>query len=158
MADTRRSERRAERGVGVRVSPWPLFIDGEKKMIDCRRGRCPTGSHKAGEPGSIPGSATIEACTANARGRSPVSPACRFRAAHWLSEINKTRDRVRKPAKRSGREPGDFVGSTPTSVTEIRAAKNTGCWSNGKTPGLQPGNRGSTPRRSTLEEGRGIGG
>lgn len=25
----------------------------------------------------------------------------------------------------------------------------TGCWSNGKTPGLQPGNRGSIPRRST---------
>ena len=26
---------------------------------------------------------------------------------------------------------------------------SAGCWSNGKTPGLQPGNRGSTPRRST---------
>lgn len=27
-----------------------------------------------------------------------------------------------------------------------------GCWSNGTTPGLQPGNRGSTPRRSTEEK------
>jgi hypothetical protein len=29
-----------------------------------------------------------------------------------------------------------------------------GCWSNGTTPGLQPGNRGSTPRRSTRGEMR----
>lgn len=36
--------------LGVRVSPWSLR--------NCRRGRCPTGSHKAGSPGSIPGPAT----------------------------------------------------------------------------------------------------
>ena len=30
------------------------------------------------------------------------------------------------------------------------AVHSMGCWSNGKTPGLHPGNRGSTPRRSTL--------
>jgi hypothetical protein len=29
-----------------------------------------------------------------------------------------------------------------------------GCWSNGKTPGLQPGDRGSTPRWSTLGTNR----
>ena len=46
---TRRSERRARKGVRVRLSPWLLY---------CRCGRCPTGFHKAGEPGSIPGSAT----------------------------------------------------------------------------------------------------
>ena len=28
-----------------------------------------------------------------------------------------------------------------------------GCWSNGTTPGLQPGNRGSTPRPSTAQRG-----
>jgi hypothetical protein len=27
-------------------------------LRNCRRGRCPTGSHKAGAPGSIPGPAT----------------------------------------------------------------------------------------------------
>ncbi len=32
--------------------------------------------------------------------------------------------------------------------------EETGCWSNGTTPGLQPGNRGSTPRRSTLLDDR----
>ena len=36
--------------VGVRISPWSL--------VRCRGGRCPTGSHKAGAPGSIPGPAT----------------------------------------------------------------------------------------------------
>ena len=50
LVDARRSERRARKGLGVRPSPWSLKY--------CRRGRCPTGSHKAGAPGSIPGPAT----------------------------------------------------------------------------------------------------
>ena len=49
LVDTRRSERRAARHGS---SSLPLVTD------DCRRGRCPTGSHKAGPPGSIPGPAT----------------------------------------------------------------------------------------------------
>jgi len=36
------------------------------------------------------------------------------------------RRRVRKREKRPGREPGDFVGSTPTSATEIRKAAGYG--------------------------------
>ena len=32
-----------------------------------------------------------------------------------------------------------------------------GCWSNGTTPGLQPGNRGSIPRRSTSGTGSRFG-
>ena len=36
LVDTRRSERRARKGVGVRLSPWSLKY--------CRGGRCPTGS------------------------------------------------------------------------------------------------------------------
>ena len=50
LEDARRSERRARKGLGVQISPWSLK--------HCRRGRCPTGSHKAGSPGSIPGPAT----------------------------------------------------------------------------------------------------
>ena len=46
--------------------------------------------------------------------------------------------RVRKLAKRPGREPGDFVGSTPTSVIPIP-------WSNGTTPARHAGDDGSTP-------------
>jgi hypothetical protein len=42
-------------------------------------------------------------------------------------------DRVRKLAKRPGREPGDFVGSTPTSVTD-----NMIPWSNGKDAWMTP--------------------
>ncbi len=36
-------------------------------------------------------------------------------------------DRVRKPAKRSGREPGDSVGSTPTSVSLSWRASDGTC-------------------------------
>ena len=34
-------------------------------------------------------------------------------------------------------------------ATDADINRRKGCWSNGTTPGLQPGNRGSTPRRST---------
>ena len=51
LVDTRCSERRALTGLGVRLSPWSL-------VMRCRRGWRPTGSHKAGLHGSIPGPAT----------------------------------------------------------------------------------------------------
>ena len=51
LVDARRSERRAAR---LGSSTLPLVTD----RMDCRRGRCPTGFHKAGPPGSIPGPAT----------------------------------------------------------------------------------------------------
>lgn len=43
---TLRTSRRI--GMGVRISPWPLGM---------QTGKCPIGPHKAGAPGSIPGSA-----------------------------------------------------------------------------------------------------
>src|SRR5262245_1374123 len=43
LVDTRRSERRAHSGLGVRLSPWSL-------EMRCRRGWRPTGFHKAGVP------------------------------------------------------------------------------------------------------------
>lgn len=43
LVDTRRSERRAHSGLGVRLSPWSL-------AMRCRRGWRPTGFHKAGVP------------------------------------------------------------------------------------------------------------
>ena len=46
--------------------------------------------------------------------------------------------RVRKQEKRSGREPDDFVGSTPTSAISVP-------WSNGTTPARHAGSDGSTP-------------
>lgn len=87
LVDTRCSERRALRGLGVQISPW-------SSLFFCRRGRRPTGFHKAGTPGSLPGPAID------------------------------VMGRVRKLEKRPGREPGDFVGSTPTSVTATTIADN----------------------------------
>ena len=48
LVDTRRSERRAPHGAWEFDSP----------LGHCRQGRRPTGFHKAGMPGSLPGSAT----------------------------------------------------------------------------------------------------
>ena len=50
-------------------------------------GQCPFEPHKLGKPGATPGPAI---------------------------SLN---GRVRKPEKRSGREPDDFAGSTPVSAT-----------------------------------------
>ena len=97
-------------GVRVRLSPSSLY---------CRPGRCLTGRHEAGVPGSIPGSATCGWASAQ---RSLMSFACRVR----LPDPLLTDGRVRKQAKRRGREPRDFVGSTPTLVTDMIP------WSNGE--------------------------
>lgn len=112
LADTRRSERRALAALGVRLSPWSL--------THCRRGRCPTGSHKAGLPGSIPGPATWKTC-------------CGWASAHpGLISLDR---RVRPPdPPRPGTQIGIAarsraswgVGSTPTSVTGMIP------WSNGE--------------------------
>ena len=64
LVDTRRSERRAHSGLGVRLSPWSF-------VIRCRRGWRPTGSHKAGLFGSIPGPATWKLITTQV-GQRPV--------------------------------------------------------------------------------------
>jgi hypothetical protein len=87
-----------------------------------------------GEPGSLPGSATFENLTPV--GQRPAKP-------HTLRPPGATPgpatdDRVRKLEKRPGREPGEFVGSTPTSVISVP-------WSNGTTPARHAGGDGSTP-------------
>ncbi len=59
-------------------------------------GQCPVEPHKLHRPGATPGPATD-----------------RTKHADWCKD-----GRVRKPAKRRCRERRDFVGSTPTSVTD----------------------------------------
>jgi hypothetical protein len=75
-----------------------------------------TGSHKAGRPGSIPGPATGLILAAGGPAPSGASYAptarCDTRTGHFERPSTQT------PAKRPGREPGDSVGSTPTSVTD----------------------------------------
>jgi hypothetical protein len=103
MVDTRRSERRAFTGLGVRLSPWSL-----------RSGLEPGFQH-----GLI-------------RRPTPV----RIRPPQLVG-------RVRKLAKRPGREPGErlWVRFPPRLLM--------GCWSNRTTPALHTGNEGATPSRST---------
>ena len=98
LADTRRSERRAARHGS---STLPLVTDRRRhRPIDMTQvSQCSAGPHKPGPPGATPGPAICK---------------------------NDIHGRVRKQAKRRGREPRDFVGSTPTSVT--RAIP----WSNGQ--------------------------
>ncbi len=101
LEDARRSERRARKGLGVQISPWSL--------THCRRGRCPTGFHKAGSPGSIPGPAI--------RGWASAHPG--------LMSLD---SRVRPPdpplmTGYANRHSGEVeslvpVGSIPTSVTD----------------------------------------
>src|SRR5271157_3950556 len=102
LEDARRSERRARKGLGVQISPWSL--------THCRCGRCPTGFHKAGTPGSIPGPAT--------RGWAQAQPG--------LISLDRSA-RLRDPQFLTGyanRHSGEVeslvhVGSSPTSVTEL---------------------------------------
>jgi hypothetical protein len=86
---TRRSERRAARHGS---STLPLVTDRRRRCpIDMTQvSQCSAGPHKPGPPGATPGPAICK---------------------------NDIHGRVRKQAKRRGREPRDFVGSTPTSVT-----------------------------------------
>ena len=52
LVDTRRSEGRARKSVRVQLSSW-LLVENSMQV-----GRCPTSSHDAGVPGSLPGPAT----------------------------------------------------------------------------------------------------
>jgi hypothetical protein len=54
LVDTRRSERRALTGLGVRLSPWSLESHQQTKQ----GGQCPVEPHKLQAPGATPGPAT----------------------------------------------------------------------------------------------------
>ncbi len=132
------------------------------------------------EEGSVRLSARPPRSQRGQRGSTPLRTIAEWTGAWFPARSHKPHDvgsnptsatagRVRKPAKRSGREPGDFVGSTPTSATRgdgpRRSAVKTGAAaapivarrlptarppnlvpsSNSKTPGSHPGDGGATP-------------
>jgi hypothetical protein len=113
LVDTRRSERRACSGLGVRLSPWSFDIR-------CRRGWRPTGSHKAGRPVRFRGLQLTQTLTQV--GQRPVKAhtlrlpgATPGPATSWPStQTGKAADHRHS---RRCPEPGDFVGSTPNSAT-----------------------------------------
>jgi hypothetical protein len=118
------------KGVGVQLSPWSLI---------CRLGRCLTDSHKVGVPGSIPGPAT-----STAGGRGPAG-------VYFPGELGATprpataSGRVRKLAKRPGREPVILWVRLPPRLLQRSRGPAA------KTPGPHPGNDGSSP--SGITEG-----
>jgi hypothetical protein len=56
LVDTRRSERRAHTGLGVRLSPWSLERQRNEQIQ--QGGQCPVEPHKLQVPGATPGPAT----------------------------------------------------------------------------------------------------
>jgi hypothetical protein len=100
MADTRRSERRAVTGVGVRLSPWSLR----------------SGLESGFQHGLISRTTPVQIRPPQLDGR------------------------VRKSAKRPGREPGErlWVRFPPRLLQRSRGPAAT-------TPGLHPGNDSSSP-------------
>ncbi len=106
LVDTRRSERRAHTGLGVRLSPWSL-------EMRCRRGWRPTGFHTAGVPVRSRGLQLKLILTQVGQCPAKAHNLCRPGATPGPA----TYGRVRKQEKRPVRETGDFVGSTPTSAT-----------------------------------------
>ena len=56
--------------------------------------------------------------------------------------LGKEEDRVQFPDG-----PSTEHGTLACAERRAKGIRNTGCSSNGKTPGLQPGNRGSIPRQ-----------
>jgi hypothetical protein len=89
-ADTPSSEGGALRSVGVQLSPWPLA---------CRLGRCLAGSHKAGGPARYRG---LQLHAAGGRRSQPGVMTPAVRCDSWTRDCH---GRVRKLAKRAGREP-----------------------------------------------------
>ena len=134
LEDARRSERRARKGLGVQISPWSL------KLKHCRRGRCPTGSHKAGAPGSIPGPATCGWAQAQPglisldRGVQLPDPPLMTGYANWHSgEVESlvpvgssptsVTDKEHDPVVQRQRRLGDNQesdGSTPSGITDAK--------------------------------------
>ena len=90
-------------------------------------------------------------------------------ARRFESGLRNLTGRVRKPAKRPGREPGDDCGfdshlgycngpvvqrqrllaDIQATMVRVHPGSLMGCWSNRKTPAPHAGNEGATPSRST---------
>jgi hypothetical protein len=90
-------------GVGVQLSPWSLSQDG----LEFGSSAVSYAVRRRFDPGSCD-SSRVGQCSAVAHNhsRSGATPEPGTCSAEYAN-----------PVKRSGREPGDFVGSTPTSVT-----------------------------------------
>jgi hypothetical protein len=165
LVDTRRSERRALTGLGVRLSPWSLESQQQTKQ----GGQCPVEPHKLQVPGATPGPATgrwhppspLAGEGLEVRGCLPAEYANRKsggvesavtlwvrlppRSIRLTAKVQSPRSKNERLQQTRSLCPSDFG-----LWTSDFGFFNRGCSSNGKTPGLQPGNRGSIPRRSTL--------
>ena len=102
LADTRRSERRARRGLGVQISPWSI----QRRERNVERQEAKDGADLSS--GSCHSTFQRRRWTRVQRGL--ISPASRVQLPNLPLRSDRfasvSHDRVRKPAKRSGREPG----------------------------------------------------
>ncbi len=135
-----------------------------------RMGQCSFGPHKPESPGATPGSATCETTRyANRQSGHVESVAILWvRLPLWslTNTIPWSNGEDAWPTSRKVLvrfQPGSLLTTWSVSVWAARRCgkaedrvqfpdgplENTGRWSNGKTLGLHPGNRGSIPRRST---------
>ena len=137
LEDTRRLERRAVTGVGVRLSPWSLrsglesgFQHGLISRLTPVRIRPPQLDGRVRKSAKRPG-------------REPGD-------GLWVRFPPRLLRRSRGPAaKTPGPHPGDD-GSSPSGII-------LGCWSNRTTPAPHAGNEGATPSRSTRWKVAGYG-
>jgi hypothetical protein len=105
-----------------------------------RASRCSSGTHNPGPLGSTPRPAMPRR-----RVGKPAKPPARDAGdCGFDSHLGDSRSRpvVQRPGRLSYKQDG--AGSSPAGTT--RGVRMMGGWSNGKTPALQAGDRGSTPR------------
>ena len=111
-----------------------------------RRGGRPAGSHKAGPPGSTPGPGTRIRRHGTQTGKAARSRAwCLWVRIPPVLLVRPVVQRQRHLSYKEGRGVRFPPGRLDLKLKRC-AGTTTGGWSNGKTPGLHPGDRGSIPR------------
>ena len=129
--------------------------------LQLRRGQCSVEVHTLDRSGATPDAATLDPVVQRQRplaytqvtmvrvhpGSLPrlETGGCRKKAGDWrLQAAGRRLKTGGRRLQRRTRESSSYSLQSPVSSLHM------GCWSNGKTLASQAGNRGSTPRRSTI--------
>ena len=127
------------RGVGVRLSPRSLTV-GCRRSFTFQAGRRPVGPHEADFPVRVRGlGLRAGRCSAESH---KLGGWVRLPCPQLVLTDGRVGKLAKPPAERLVR-----VGSTPIPATDLY--RSIVPWSNGKAPGLHPGDGGSTPSGMT---------